>query len=109
MTDNKPIGLPETLAFDAVFKTVFDYLIEGSYATLAADEPDTYLGWYGGNEEEAKDEYRTQLRSAIDATLMALGVDEPEGDSLDWLGHLYALIEPRLPTLYEWITEDEEA
>lgn len=93
-------SLPTTIAFDQAFRAVTATLCNDRYPLLEEVDASDKEEW---GEHFDPEEVRLALSCCITAALDALGVPEPAGDQLDWLGDLHDLVLESRPVLAEYL------
>ena len=93
-------GLPTTIPFEKAFLGVSLTIITERHNILDQIEDSAKEEWDTLFDPE---DVRWELSFAIDNTLAALGVPQPKGSSLDWLGGLHDLLLKDRPGLTKYL------
>lgn len=93
-------GLPTTIPFDQAFRAALASIADTRHPLLAdvdGSDKSEWDAWFD------PDEVRRVLSCCITDTLEALGIPEPPGDDLGWLGPLHDLVLETRPNLAAYL------
>ena len=98
-------GLPITISFDQAFKAVSSTVIELHHPLLDEINDSPEKEWDRHDPEEV----RCVLANAVTGSLATLGIPEPAGACLEWVGRLNDLVCEERPGLdrYLEVTTDQ--
>lgn len=83
------LGMSDSIKLAAALNVVFGLIVDRDYWRL--DNPVLLY--------DDPDDFKTDYANAVSDSLEALGIAEPAGDSLDWLGEIHDMLEEARPLL----------